>query len=64
MGMIRFEMLELTFDLRHTAACREDFLIGFRLAWPVAIASHSGRFWTEVLSGWSIKPLGFQRVAG
>ena len=59
MGM-GFEVLELTFDLRDAAGCGEDFPVGFRFPRSAAIAGHGGRFWTEVLSGRTINPLGFQ----
>jgi hypothetical protein len=36
-GMV-LEVLKLTFDLRHAAGCGQDFQVGFRLAWPVAVA--------------------------
>ena len=61
---IRFELLKLTFDLRHVAGCGEDFTVGFRFPRSAAIASHSDCSWTEVLSRWAINPLNFQRVAG
>jgi len=63
MGM-GFEVLELTFDLRHAAGCGDDFPVGLRFPRSEAIAGHSDRFWTEVLGRWSINPLGFQRVTG
>ena len=57
-------MLELTFDFRNAAGCGEDFPVGFCFPQSAAVAGHSGRFRTEVLSRRSINPLGFQRVAG
>jgi hypothetical protein len=61
---IGFEVLELTFDLRHVAGCGEDFVVGFRFPRSAAFANHSDCSWTEVLSRWAINPLNFQRVAG
>ena len=63
MGM-GFEVLELTFDLRHAAGCGEDFPVGLRFPRSAAIAGHSDRFWTETLGRRSINSLGFQREAG
>ena len=56
---IRFQLSELTFDLRDAAGCGEYFPVGFRFPRSEAIAGHSDCFWTEVLGRWSIDSLGF-----